>query len=225
MLKQFKSLVSVGLMINNGHGPELANFMQTQGPTSHTINRDEWEKRQVSNRGDRTPQRVPKRNLKGNDKEPKRNPVTPRSHPARDPKSQSQRKSQRKRKSQSISYESNKRPTDNLSLTITKTFIVENIGIPETQRHALIDDKTISPADLLSELTRNMARKGEGKGKVKNPAYVTALNLLKHEYPAADWYDLQKWANHLPAAILDNLGVTVPEKKSENADPDFRELN
>jgi hypothetical protein len=224
LVKQFKSLTTVGLMINNGHGPELSNFMQYQGPTSHTMSREDWEKRQYKNRGDDTPRKEPNRNPKGKGKEPKRNRTNSRKVSAGVPRVRVREESE-KRKSQSKLIDSIKRPTDNLSLTISKTFIVENIGIPESQRNQIVADEAIKNADLLAELSRNLARKGEGKGKVKNPSYITALNLLKHEYPAVDWYDLQKWSNHLPDAILENLGVPVPEKKLTSGDPDYRGLN
>jgi hypothetical protein len=219
LVKQFKALTTVGLMINNGHGPELSNFMQYQGPTSHTMSRDDWEKRQYKNRGDALPRKEPNRYPKGKSKEPKRNRSNSRKVSVGVPRVRVREESE-KRKSQSKLIDSIKRPTDNLNLTISKTFIVENIGIPETQRNQIVADDAITNADLLAELSRNFSRKGNGKGKVQNPGYITALNLLKHEFPALSYYDLGQWAKYLPVPIIENLGVPIPTTSSE-----YRSLN
>jgi hypothetical protein len=49
LVKDFEALQSAGLIILNGHGPELSNFMEEQGP-SNKEQRKAWKRRQGKHR-------------------------------------------------------------------------------------------------------------------------------------------------------------------------------
>lgn len=64
-------------------------------------------------------------------------------------------------------------------------------------------DPEIHPADLLAEYSRNLDKKS--KGKVQKPAVITAMNLMKHEYPGDDCYDYEAW-KALPSNVRKEIG-------------------
>jgi hypothetical protein len=140
---------------------------------------------------------------------------------------QSQSQSQESDKSQSQESEDNQsvsdpppQPTDDdLSQTDRKRLICTHAGIPPKFSTSIIDNRNarITPEDLLAELARNYSR----KGKVKNPGYITGLNLAKitPELPAAEWYDQARWLIHLPGALKSKLGLAIQGDENSEDNP------
>jgi hypothetical protein len=104
---------------------------------------------------------------------------------------------------------------DDQSLTVSKSDLLRFIGIPKKYQAGLERDAQIKPQDLLAELARNFARQGTGKGKVGQPGWITALNLSRHEYPSAEWYDRSAWIRHLPDGITQKLGLVTQSQEEE----------
>ena len=90
-------------------------------------------------------------------------------------------------------------------MTEQKRLLCSQAGIPPKFSKPILANPQISPDDLLAELARNYSR----KGKVKNPGYITGLNLAKDspEKAAAEWYEQAKWLAHLPDLLRSKLGL------------------
>jgi len=179
----------IGLLCDNGHGPCLTRFVQEQETPKTDAERKEA-------------QRI-------RDNEKSRNshePVT-----LRDTESESELKIKSQSQESDIESsvrESDPKPTDDdVSLTDQKKLICTHAGIPPKFSKGIVADLAIVPDDLLAELARNYSR----KGKVKNPGYITGLNLgkISPERPAAEWYDQARWMAHLPSTLRSKLGFAV----------------
>lgn len=198
-----------GFMYQNGRGWEVAGFMDDQGPSTHE-KREYWKDRQKAHR-----EKI--KNIVNVDTQLTLAPVNVDTGLTDAPRVKSQSQSQSQEKSQSQSQSSaeigNKEPTEADRLTtLTKENICEIVGIPKkykgnTLRSILTQDPTISPVDLLAELARNY---GRGTA-VKNPGMITALNLIKHELPGAEWYLPQAWSANLPAITQEKLAPVISE--------------
>jgi hypothetical protein len=92
--------------------------------------------------------------------------------------------------------------------------ICTHAGIPPKFSKGIIANPAISAQDLLAELARNYSR----KGKVKNPGYITGLNLgkISPERAAADWYDQARWTSHLPLALRSKLGLVLQSEEDDS---------
>lgn len=183
----------IGLIHLNGHGPCLTRFVQEQ-ETPRTA----AERMEAMRERDRD-------QLHGSDE-----PVTSRNTESESDlrlKSQSQES-----EIESSVKESDQQPTDDDgSLTDQKTMICTHAGIPPKFSKGIIANPAISPQDLLAELARNYSR----KGKVKNPGYITGLNLgkISPERAAADWYDQARWIKHFPPPLMAKLGIVLQSQE------------
>lgn len=87
------------------------------------------------------------------------------------------------------------------------------VGIPKDLQEK-IKSTGISRSDLLAELSRNYNRKKSGA--VRSPGRITAMNLINHELPSAEWYSEDTWTRYLPSAMSDKLGLIHSETNLEN---------
>lgn len=166
-------LVDNGFLVRNGHGWQLTDFMDEQGPDGkHADQREQWRSRQERHR-------LAKRSVTRD---------TPVSHAS---------KSQSQSQESDIESESLVLKSQSVSRELLKT-----CGVPSTHWDRLTD-AALTVDDFLAELSRNYARKGSGKGLVKNPPHITAINLLKGEKPSPDWYNPGKWQSFIPQVVLE----------------------
>jgi hypothetical protein len=124
--------------------------------------------------------------------------------------SESEKESESERESEEESV--SPRPTDATSpVTADKATACKAFEIHEHYSARIIADPKITVEDLVAEYSRNMAR----KSKLKNPASVTAINLLKHELPADQWYTPSRWQQELTAAQQSAIGLSGIDTESE----------
>jgi hypothetical protein len=192
-------LTGCGLMIVNGNGPELTRFMDEQGP-SQEEKRAAWRARQNKHRGVTVTCDTPVNNA----------------HKSQESDSESDKESESE-DSQSVESTGTDRPVQT-STWMSKAEIINFVGIPAKYKDILDKDPGITPQDLIAELARNYARQGTGKGKVQKPGAITAMNLIKHETPGAEWYEQAAWTRHLPAGILAKLGLCPSEVGKDGED-------
>jgi hypothetical protein len=195
------ALSTAGLICKNGHGWYIQEFEEQQGPTQ-AERRADWLQRQHKHR------------LKS---------VTPSSRVTSEPvtgdcsfvtplESESESESESDKESESVCLKSSRRAaTDDGRISLTKPEIIRLIGIPGKHQKQILADGEITDRDLVAELARNYARKGQDKGQVKQPGSITALNLLRHEYPEDAWYDPAAWLKYLPEGLTAKLGVAISQ--------------
>ena len=105
----------------------------------------------------------------------------------------------------SVSGSAQRTTDDDRSLTDQKRRICSQAGIPPKYSSTILTNPEISPNDILAQLAYNHSR----KGKVKNPGYVTGMNLAKDppEKAAAKWYNTTEWIIHCDHAHRAKLGL------------------
>lgn len=104
------------------------------------------------------------------------------------------------------------RPTDATSpVTADKLTACKAFEIHKHYSDQIVADPKITVIDLVAEYSRNMAR----KSKLKNPASVTAINLLKHEPPTEKWYSPQVWQQELTDEQQSAIGLSRVDTESE----------
>jgi hypothetical protein len=194
------AIKGIGLICENGHGPVLARFVKEQEtPRTDKERKDDQRTRDTV------------------ETHANHEPVT-----TRDTESESESDIESDIESESEGESSVKeivqQPTDDdRSLTDRKRLICTHAGIPPKYANSIIDNHNaqITPADILAELARNYSR----KGKVKNPGYITGMNLSKisPEKAAAEWYDQARWRRYLPGALKSKLGL-VSQSEPEGLD-------
>ena len=181
-----EAMQGIGLICENGHGPYLTRFVQEQ-ETART-----GAERQHD-------QRIRERSQVSN--EPVTIPVTTRHIESESDIESDIESVSSHHLSQGIPPETT---DDDLISTDQKTEICKHAGIPPKYSKSIISNHNgpITPADILAELSRNYSRK-----KVKNPGYITGMNLSKitPEKAAADWYDRTRWEENLPLALREKL--------------------
>jgi len=185
----------IGLIHLNGHGPCLTRFVQEQETPKSDAERKEAQRMRDNEKSRNSHELVTLRDTESES----------------DLRLKSQSQSQESEKESSV-RESDQQPTDDdVSLTDQKTMICTHAGIPPKFSKGIIANPEIVPDDLLAELARNYSR----KGKVKNPGYITGLNLGKicPEKPAAEWYDQARWMAHLPPTLRAKLGIVVQSQE------------
>jgi hypothetical protein len=182
LLADLEKLKASGYMSLNGHGWEINLFDIEQGP-SQEEKRTKWAERQNKHR----------------------HALVTRDT-AVTPASQSQSQSQEK-ESESDQTDS---PTD-VPSTLTKADLCKLLGFGGGHAREIVQDSAIKTADILAELVRNIQRTGVRKGQVRNPKVITCLNLLKHEFPAKEFYSKETWTAHLPEDVLQKLGLAHSE--------------
>lgn len=191
-LGSIEILKSVGYIILNGHGWQIARFEVEQGP-SQEEKRRQWLERQNRHRC----------------KDVTRD--SPVSHASKSQSQSQDRESESESDKVNLSIESVIEQQDlttdfsPTTVTMTKTELCKDLGFGGNHANAIIQDSEIGPEDILAEMCRNICRTGVGKGQVRNPRIITCLNLLKHEMPSAEWYDPNKWVVHLPQNILNRI--------------------
>jgi len=165
-----KALKDNGYLLRNGHGWQLTDYLDAQGPDGkHAEQREQWRERQERHRK--------KKSVTGD---------TPVSHVHQ---SQSQSQSLESEKSQSQSV-------------ITRELLTIS-GVSKSYFDRLTDPSSgLTKNDFLAELARNYARAGEGRGKVRNPPHITAMNLTKGDLAQAHWYTTQNWLEYIPHRVL-----------------------
>jgi hypothetical protein len=119
--------------------------------------------------------------------------------------SQSQSQSQSHSKSKSHSNKS--ADADDTHQTITK--IIKHCGIPNKYHRDLLDHLGITREHILSMLAYNYSKSGDGPGKVRAPAIVTAINLINDEHAPAEFYQPGLWTRYLPSALAIALGLSI----------------
>lgn len=181
-----------GYLIRNGHGWQLTDFMDQQGPDGkHADQRAQWRERQERHRD-------------------KKKSVTGDDGVSHAPQSQSQ--------SQSLESESEKNQNQSV---ITRELLTLS-AVPEKHHARLTDISSgLTVDDFLAELARNYARIGSGPGQVKHPPMITALNLERGDRPAANWYADQNLLQFVPPKVLQLARPDLfgEEEKQEVTDP------
>ena len=184
-----KLLIKDKFLCLNGNGPEISHYLEKQGPTQE-VKRAAWRKRQEILRC--------KKKLKTITGD---NPPVTGDGVAQSQSQESEEESDIESEEESSVKDPAQQPTDDdRSLTDqSKTNICKFAGIAPKYSSRLIALNDISPDDILAELARNYSR----KGKVKNPGYITGMNLAKitPEKAAAEWYDQARWLQYLPGAL------------------------
>jgi hypothetical protein len=201
MREDLAALSRASLACKNGHGWAIMGFEDEQGP-AQADKRAAWRERQNKHRG-----------IVTSDTSVTHADVTPL-----ESESESESESEEESEEESsvlLSLSQQKTTDDDQSLTVSKSDLLKFIGIPKKYQAGLERDAQIKPQDLLAELARNFARQGTGKGKVGQPGYITALNLSRHEYPSAEWYDRSAWIRHLPDGITQKLGLVTQSQEEE----------
>lgn len=92
---------------------------------------------------------------------------------------------------------------DRLTDKITKQDLIPLLGVKGYTQQLLLDQE-IHVSDLLAEYSRNLTRKGTGK--IREPGSITGMNLMKHEYPADEWYKTKAW-DILPIEIKETIDM------------------
>ena len=194
------AMKEIGFIGVNGHGPYLARFVKEQ----------ETPKTDAERKAEQRSRDTEKSHAR-------HAPVT-----ACDTESESDIESESESESEEESSvrESHQQPTDddisltdqNQTLAERKTEICKHAGIPSKYSSRLITNQEITPDDILSELARNYS-----KSRVKNPGYITGLNLSKSppEKAAAEWTDMATWSRHLPTALWKKLGFACQSNGDE----------
>jgi hypothetical protein len=200
LLGDIKILVKAKFINMNGRGPEIIDFMDTQGPSQETKHA-QWCERQKKHR-------TKIKNVTGDI-------LTVTGDIGTESESDKESESDRESEEESSVKETNQRATDDISLTHQKTEICKYAGIPPKYSSRLIARSEITPHDIMAELAYNFSR----KGKVKNPGYITGMNLSNTppEKPAAEWYCIESWEEQIPQALQSKLGF-VFQRNSEGSE-------
>jgi hypothetical protein len=196
------ALESASLLHRNGRSWCIPGFEEEQGP-AQADKRAAWADRQ-------------KKHREGHANVTSDNIVTGSNVTLTESESESE--SDKEKESESIvSLNTSPETTtdDDNSLTLIKTELCKFVGIPAKYYAQLAQDPRIKRIDILAELTRNYARKGQGKGKVGQPGYITAMNLIKHELPPAEWYAQAEWTRYLPDVIQQKCGFVVQSEEEQ----------
>ncbi len=195
----FDNLKSAGLIYLNGRGWQLSDYEDEQGPDDE-IKRAYWRERQRIHR-----EGIKRQGL-GNDSQ--HTESESESESDKESESESDKEESNNRSSSSIHDDDDKLPDLKIILSVC--------GIPPKFYKKILDDKTITAETILAELARNYSRQGSAKGQVKNPGYITAMNLTNGEKPSVDWLDQSKWIRHLPDAMLLKLDLIEPNNDQED---------
>lgn len=179
------------LFCNNGNGPEIPVFRSEQ------VSRERREKEREDNR-------IRQERFREEHKRVSNALITPL-----ESESESELESESESERESVSQATD----DDILPFDRKTDICKHAGIPPKFSRSIRANPSITPDDILAELARNYSR----KGKVKNPGYITGLNLGKvlPEKAAVDWYDLNILRKHLPGILLTKLRLAFQSRNDD----------
>jgi hypothetical protein len=219
LAQDLQTLKVNGFAFLNGRGWEINNFMDEQGPSSHADTRSRWVERQ----------RVHRAKDKENVIAPSQATLplvtgdTSVTQALKSQESESRVKSQESEEESIIPEKEPLSGTDgDVHEVLTKDQICQIAGIPLLYgpkgktfhlRQRVLDANDIQREDIVAQLAWNYSRQGKEKGQVKQPAVVTGINLARGERAAAEWYDLEKWQQWLPPAMIVKLARFIQEQR------------
>lgn len=178
-------LVNIGLFKMNGRGPELTRYL-ADGNISNSDRKD-------------TRERVNKHreNMKRKSNTPSNADVTPR-----ESESESEVESEVEKESSQSTRSKQQTQADRLTVNISKSELFKFIKINDKFKPQILKDQKITPADILAEYSRNLARPN-----IDKPESITAMNLIRHEYPPDKEYKINSWIDNLPDEIIEHFDL------------------